>query len=108
WKPGGMQHLAFHAQSHRLYSLMHQGGSDTHKDPGTEIWVYDVAAGGKRVQRIPLQKPLTSINVTTDAKPLLFGLFIGAQELRVFDAQTGALLRTVSEVGLTPSTLVTR
>jgi methylamine dehydrogenase heavy chain len=108
WKPGGMQHLAIHQGRRRLYSLMHQGGPDTHKDPGSEIWVYDLGAGGKRVQRITLEKPLTSIAVTSDAKPLLFGLFIGAPELKVFDGASGALLRTVSEVGLTPSTLVTR
>ncbi len=108
WKPGGMQHLAIHLKDRRLYSLMHQGGKDTHKDPGTEIWVHDLAAGGKRVQRVALEKPLTSIAVTSDAKPLLFGLFIAAPELRVFDARTGKLLRTVAEIGLTPSTLVTR
>ncbi len=108
WKPGGMQHLAIHAKGRRLYSLMHQGGPDTHKDPGVEIWVHDLAAGGKKIQRIPLEKPLTSIAVTSDAKPLLFGIHIGMPELRVFDAISGKLLRTVAEVGFTPSTLVTR
>lgn len=108
WKPGGMQHLAIHVKQRRLYSLMHQGGADTHKDPGTEIWVYDLAAGGRRVQRIPLAKPLTSIAVSSDPKPLLFGINIGIPELRVFDARTGGLLRTIAEVGFTPSTLVTR
>lgn len=108
WKPGGIQHLAVHAKRRRLFSLMHQGGTDTHKDPGTEIWVYDLSAGGKRLQRIPLDKPLTAIAVTSDLKPLLFGINIGLPELRVFDALTGKLLRTVAEVGFTPSTLVTR
>lgn len=108
WKPGGMQHLAIHGKSRRLYSLMHQGGTDSHKDPGTEIWVHDLAAGGKKVQTIPIEKPLTSISVTSDAKPLLFGLHIGMQELRVFDAMSGKLLRNVTEIGFTPSTLVTR
>lgn len=106
WKPGGMQHLALHAGSRRLYSLMHQGGPDTHKDPGSEVWVYDLASR-ERTQRIVLTGPLTSIAVTADDEPLLFGLFIGAPELRVFDARTGAALRTVGEVGLTPTVLVT-
>lgn len=106
WKPGGMQHLALHAGSRRLYSLMHQGGPDTHKDPGSEIWVYDLASR-ERMQRIALTGPLTSIAVTADDQPLLFGLFIGAPELRVFDARTGAALRTVGEIGLTPTVLVT-
>ena len=41
-----MQHLAVHQKSGRLYSLMHQGGPDTHKEPGTELWIYDLARRG--------------------------------------------------------------
>ncbi|MGE0552142.1 MAG: amine dehydrogenase large subunit [Gemmatimonadales bacterium] len=107
WRPGGLQHLALHVRNRRLYSLMHQGGPDTHKDPGSEIWVHDLATR-QRAQRIPLEKPLTSIAVSSDANPLLFGVFIAAPELLVFDARTGALLRTVAEVGFTPSTLIAR
>jgi len=106
WKPGGMQHLALHVAGRRLYSLMHEGGPDSHKDPGSEIWVYDLASR-ERTQRIVLEAPLTSIAVTGDDKPLLFGLFIAAPQLRVFDARTGAALRTIDEVGFTPSVLVT-
>jgi methylamine dehydrogenase heavy chain len=106
WKPGGMQHLAVHVTGRRLYTLMHQGGVDTHKDPGSEVWVYDL---DKRIrtQRIVLEGPLTSIVVTADAKPLLFGVFIGAPELRVFDALTGRPLRTISEVGFSPTIMTT-
>jgi uncharacterized membrane protein YphA (DoxX/SURF4 family) len=56
WRIGGHQHLALHDPTGRLYSLMHQGGPDTHKQPGTELWVYDVAAR-KRLQRILLRSP---------------------------------------------------
>jgi methylamine dehydrogenase heavy chain len=59
WRVGGGQLLALHAPSGRLYALVHQGGPDTHKDPGTEVWVYDLATR-KRVQRIPLLNPLVS------------------------------------------------
>jgi hypothetical protein len=38
---------------------MHQGGPDTHKEPGTEIWVYDLAAR-RRVQRIAVVNPVAS------------------------------------------------
>jgi methylamine dehydrogenase heavy chain len=106
WRPGGMQHLAFHASTKRLYSLMHVGGADSHKDPGTEVWVYD-AAGKKRTQRIALKEVATSIAVTRDAKPLLFVIFIGAPKVDVYDALSGKFLRSVAEIGFTPSTLVT-
>src|SRR5262245_54150891 len=59
WRIGGAQPLAVHAASGRLYALMHQGGRDTHKEPGTEIWVYDLATQ-RRVQRIPVLNPLAS------------------------------------------------
>jgi methylamine dehydrogenase heavy chain len=57
WRIGGTQQLAVHAPSGRLYALMHQGGKDTHKDPGTEVWVFDIATHA-RVQRIALKSPI--------------------------------------------------
>ena len=59
WRIGGGQHLALHAPTGRLYALVHQGGPDTHKEAGTEVWVYDLATR-KRVQRIALLNPLVS------------------------------------------------
>lgn len=59
WMIGGAQHLAVHAASGRLYALMHQGGPDTHKDPGTEVWVYDLA-DHRRVQRVSMLNPVAS------------------------------------------------
>jgi methylamine dehydrogenase heavy chain len=56
WRIGGSQHLAAHEGLGRLYSLVHQGGVDSHKDPGTELWVYDLARR-ERVQRIALEHP---------------------------------------------------
>src|SRR5262249_24154659 len=50
---------ALRAPSGRLYVLVHQGGRDSQKEAGTEVWVYDVAAR-KRVQRIPMLNPLVS------------------------------------------------
>ena len=85
---------------------MHIGGADTHKDPGTEVWVYDVA-GKKRTQRIVLKEMATSIAVTQDVKPLLFAIFIGAQKVDVYDALSGTFLRSIGEIGFTPTTLVT-
>ncbi len=60
WRIGGMQHLAVHARSGRLYTLMHRGGSDTHKEPGEEVWIYDLAAR-RRMARIALVNPGVTI-----------------------------------------------
>ena len=56
WRIGGSQHLAVHEASGRLFSLVHRGGADTHKEPGTELWVYDLETR-TRVQRIQLRHP---------------------------------------------------
>jgi methylamine dehydrogenase heavy chain len=60
WRIGGSQHLAVHEPSGRLYSLVHQGGVDSHKDPGGELWIYDLATG-ERVERLALRHPGFSI-----------------------------------------------
>ena len=59
WRVGGGQHLAVHAATGRLYVLMHRGGPDTHKEPGTEVWVFDLAAR-RRILRIPVLNPIAS------------------------------------------------
>lgn len=56
WRIGGAQHLAVHAASGTLYALMHQGGVDTHKHPGTEIWTYDLSKR-TRTQRFAVRNP---------------------------------------------------
>jgi methylamine dehydrogenase heavy chain len=106
WRPGGLQQLAAHAGLNRLYSIMHRGGPETHKDPGREVWVYDL---GKhtRIQRIEMKKDSGSIQVTRDPKPLLFSAFIASSTLDIYDAISGTWLRTVENVGTTPTILVT-
>jgi len=44
WRPGAYQVGAVHRELGRLYVPMHEGGEGTHKDGGTEIWVYDLAS----------------------------------------------------------------
>lgn len=68
WRIGGLQHLAVHEGSGRLYSLMHRGGADTHKDPGEEVWIYDLAAR-QRLARVTLVNP----GVTIYGFPIEFG-----------------------------------
>jgi methylamine dehydrogenase heavy chain len=101
-----LQQQAVHARPDRLYEIMHQGGPETHKDPGKEVWVYDLGLH-RRVQRIRLRSLAGSIQVTRDDKPLLFATFIGSTTLEVYDARTGQYLRSVENVGTTPTLLVT-
>jgi methylamine dehydrogenase heavy chain len=131
WRIGGPQHLALHAPSGRLFGLVNEGGDDAHKDPGKEVWVWDLAAH-ERVQQIGLRSPAASfvleqaggmpggavdwllqhllpndgverIVVTQDAAPLLFAATGFPSTLAVYDATTGAHLRDVREVGVATS-----
>jgi len=106
WRTGGLQHLAVHRPSGRLYAIMHQGSLDTHKDPGTDIWVYDLAAK-KKMQQISLRHKAGSIVVSQDAKPLLFTCFIESNLLDIYDALSGSYLRSLDSLGQTPTIMVT-
>jgi len=105
WRPGGLQQLAVHAPTKRLYSIMHQGGVFTHKEPGKDVWVYDIDKKS-RVQKIAMKNLSGSIQVTRDAKPLLFSIFIGSSTTDVYDALSGAPLRSIENVGTTPTIMV--
>jgi methylamine dehydrogenase heavy chain len=131
WRVGGAQPLAAHAASGRLYALMHQGGPDSHKQPGTEVWVYDVAQQA-RVARIALRSPLVAlatehaqlapggwsawlaervlpnegverIAVTPGASPQLFVSTQFPPTLSLYDAMSGAHLRDVPGIGVATS-----
>ncbi|MFQ5417062.1 MAG: amine dehydrogenase large subunit [Myxococcota bacterium] len=69
WKIGGAQHFAVHEATGHAYALMHQGGPDSHKQGGTEVWVYDLATRA-RILRIELQSPgFTYLGVPIDGGP---------------------------------------
>lgn len=87
WRPGGWQEAAANQVLNRLYVVMHKGGEGTHKDPGPEVWVYDLATH-KRIQRIHMKTPVVSVLTSTDDHPLLYG--VGADgAVHVYDARTG-------------------
>jgi methylamine dehydrogenase heavy chain len=105
WRSGGLEHLALHQASHRLYAVMHQGDVASHKEPGTDIWVYDITSH-RKVQQITARNKVGSITVSQDAHPLLFTSYMGSNVIDIYDALSGQFLRSVGELGLTPSTMV--
>jgi methylamine dehydrogenase heavy chain len=105
WRTGGLQHLAVHAASGRLFAIVHQGGTETHKDLGEQIWVYDLASH-RKVQTISTRNKVGSIQVSQDAQPLLFACSIESNRLDIYDATSGQYLRSVDSLGLTPTLLV--
>jgi len=106
WRPGGIQQLAVNSRQSRLYAIMHRGGVETHKDPGKDVWVFDLSTR-QRLQQFTLKSLATSIQLSSDAQPLLYSIFIDGTDLDVYDASSGKLLRTVAHVGTTPTIMVT-
>jgi methylamine dehydrogenase heavy chain len=134
WRVGGMQHLALHRSSGRLYSIAHQGEAGSHKDAGPEVWVYDLAQR-QRVQRIEMANLTAaflrpqigieaggiadwllrnllpspgadSLAVTQDDAPLLLAGERESGAVGVYDARTGEHLRDLEETGIGGGLLV--
>jgi methylamine dehydrogenase heavy chain len=96
WRPSGWQLIGSDEQK-LLYVLMqpdaHEG---THKDPGTEVWVFN-AATKSRIKRLRLVRPGSSIALTHTAEPLL--LVQAGARIDVYDAADGALVRSMDAPG---------
>jgi methylamine dehydrogenase heavy chain len=104
WRPGGTQIGAIQRKLGKLFVLMHRGGEGTHKDGGTEIWVFDTNTH-QRVARWPLAAhkldPAISVQVSQDDAPVLFAA-TDHSDVAVFDALTGQLRHVEKQLGQTP------
>jgi len=136
WRPGGLQLVAVHAASQRLFVVMHEGGPGSHKDAGPEIWSFDLAEK-RRIGRIEppslsatflgdmlgissdsfsftLLKWLLpadsvhSIAISQDAAPVLFMRNAELGAVAVVDPDSGQVLRILGEAGLFGPTLGVR
>ncbi len=133
WRVGGLQHLALHGASQRLYSLVHRGERGSHKQAGPEIWVYDVDKR-ERVDRFALPSFMAayaapqfgiarngllhrllqrwipsegahSLAVTQDDAPLLFVRNAEVGVVAVLDAHSGEHLRNLDDAGVAGPTM---
>jgi methylamine dehydrogenase heavy chain len=133
WRPGGLQHVAVHGGSNRLFVVMHEGEPGSHKNAGPEIWVFDLGEK-KRVARFEVpnltaaflgdamgieddsfvesvlhwvvpSEGAHTIVVSEDASPVLFVRNALAGAVAVLDANTGETRRFLSETGLAGPTL---
>ena len=96
WRPGGISVIAVDSRGN-LFVMMHPDGTDgSHKSPGFEIWVADPKSR-KVLRRMAMTTPVLSIDVTRDDE-LLVGTTV-EMNIDVYNANTGELLRTLSDFG---------
>jgi methylamine dehydrogenase heavy chain len=104
WRPGAEQVGAIHRKLGRLYVPMHEGGEGTHKDGGTEIWVFDMTTH-KRLARWPVHAGgldnVVAVTVSQDPAPILFAATATA-DVAVMDALTGHVRHIEKHLGQTP------
>jgi methylamine dehydrogenase heavy chain len=104
WRPGGMQVGAIHRKSAQLFVPMHRGGEGTHKQGGTEIWVFDLKTH-QRLARWPMASiklaPVLAIQVSQDDAPILFAA-TDKSDVAVLDARDGRLRHLEKQLGQTP------
>lgn len=108
WRPGGTQIGAVHRSLGKMFVPMHRGGEGSHKQGGSEIWVFDLKSR-QRTARWPINTKefgeVGAIEVSQDATPLLFAATDKA-DLLVFDASTGKLKHDEKKLGQTPLLLL--
>jgi methylamine dehydrogenase heavy chain len=104
WRPGGTQVGAIHRKLGKLFVLMHRGGEGTHKNGGTEIWVFDMKTH-QRIARWPVESqklaPVLAVQVSQDDAPILFAA-TERSDVAVLDALTGQLRHVEKQLGQTP------
>lgn len=103
WRIGGRQTFAYNPKTGLLVTLMHQGGGqETFEDDGTEIWGFNTRSK-LRGYRLELDaeagEVASSVQLTSDAEPLLLVAPGEGRTFWIHDGMTGRRLREVEELG---------
>ncbi len=97
WRPGGLA-LNDSDEQGRYYVIMHPDGYDgSQTHGGSQVWVYDLQTK-KVLNKFDMPSWAVSLVVTRGKKPNLV-VTNGELNLDVYDAETGKLLRTLSDFG---------
>jgi methylamine dehydrogenase heavy chain len=97
WRAGGSQPFTVHRNSTLLYVLMHQGGIDTHSEPGTVIRVYDLERKN-HVGSMALGTAATHILSSQEEDPKLYVYDLDGK-LGIYDGHKLRPIRTIDEPG---------
>lgn len=100
WRPAGWHWTAGHPDGRLWVAMTPNGYEGSHKDPATEIWLFDVAKQ-KRIARFELNTMALSIDVTLEDEPRLLVVNIEGS-LDVYNASNGEYQRSIHDLGASP------
>lgn len=106
WAPGGWQQIAYHRKSEQIFLLVDQRDKWRHKTASRFVLVID-GKTGKRLHKWDMGRPIDSVGVSQDAKPLLYALSSGEKTLYIHDGASGKALRSVDQLGHGPQVITT-
>ena len=95
WRIGGVQVYDIHLDMDLLFTVMHQGGVDTHEDPGTVVWVFDRGTQ-KRIGELEFETPINGVLATQSGDPLLLVASAYDANVEVVDILKLRKLRTIN------------
>lgn len=102
YRVGGLGFAAVHEGTRQLFVIVNQDGPDAHKNSGKEVRVYDVDTE-RLLRTITLVAEAGVIAVSRDTEPRLYATDMALPAIFVYDATTGAHLRTIEGPPVTPT-----
>jgi len=100
WRPGGVQPIAWHKATDRIFVLMHPGSYWSHQKGGTEIWALNLKSHAL-LARFPVRgqfaEKVESIVVSQQSQPQLY-LINTDGGAAVVNADSGEEIRKIDEV----------
>ena len=101
WRPGGITNMASDSEGY-VYVLMHpEGGEGTHKNPGNEVWVYDLK-NKQRISRIAIKNWGLVVGTSGSDKNKFLLVTNTDMAIDVYGLPGGEYVRSLTSAGSTP------
>ena len=101
WRPGGITNMTSDPEGY-IYVLMHpEGGEGTHKNPGNEVWVYDLK-NKQRKSRIAIKNWGLSVGTSGSGQNKFLLVTNTDMAIDVYGLPGGEYIRSLTSAGSTP------
>ncbi len=101
WRPGGLRPVIADSAGSGYFLMNPEGGEGTHKDGGSEVWIYDLQARS-RVQRVVLKNWGVAVGVGGSGDERLLFVTNAEMGIDVYNAIEGSYVKTLNTGAQTP------